>query len=462
IDEMTRTRRDPQRELFAQGLANVGTGLIGALPAAGSTMRSKINLDAGGRTRMSRLAFGAGLLLLLAIGLRFMHVLPMAAIAGVFCAVAYSLVDDWSRRATAVLWTQSLKQRVPRQLLANYAVMLLVAAVTVFVSLALAIVLGSLVAMVLFIRANIKPPVRRVLDAAQRPSRKLRPEADAAALRRHGARIALVELDGALFFGTAEAADDAIEHLAADAQCIVLDFARVREIDASGARVLLHAAGIVQRAGRTLLLAGLAPRDARTRMLRDMDVHGRLSDAQFFVDADRALEAAEDRLLAQVAPGCVDPSPLTLAATRLGDGLDADELAALGACLHERVLAAGDLVFRRGEPSDAMYVSLQGQIGIRLQRADGHSQRLVSYAPGVVFGEIGLLESQPRSADALAEADARLLVLSRASFDALMRERPALVAKLLRNVGLQLSSRVRALTDELNADDPPTVTPRER
>jgi SulP family sulfate permease len=459
IDEMTRTRRDPRRELLAQGLANVGTGLIGALPAAGSTMRSKINLDAGGRTRMSRLAFGAALLLVLAIGLRFMHVVPMAAIAGVFCAVAYSLVDDWTRRATAVLWVQSFKQRVPRQLMANYAVMLLVAAVTVFVSLALAIVLGSLVAMVLFIRANIKPPVRRVLDGAQRPSRKLRPPAAAAALRRHGGRIALVELDGALFFGTAEAADDAIERLAAAAQFIVLDFARVREIDASGARVLLHAAGAVRRGGRTLLLAGLAPRDARTRMLRDMDVHATLSDAQFFADADRALEAAEDRLLAQVAPDSVDPAPLALAATRLGEGLDDDELATLAACLHERTLAPGDRVFSRGEPSDALYVSLQGQIGIWLPAAAGAgaAQRLVSYAPGVVFGEIGLLESQPRSADALAEAATRLLVLPREAFDELTRTRPALVAKLLRNIGLQLSSRVRALTDELRADDlPPT------
>jgi SulP family sulfate permease len=459
IGEMTRKRRDGEREIFAQGVANVAAGLVGALPGAASTTRSKLNIDAGGVSGMSRLVFGIGLVLALAVGLRFMNMVPTAAIAGVFAAVAFSLVDDWTRRATRVLWQQIPRRHVPRLLAQSYVVMLLVAAVTIFLSLALAIALGTLVAMILFIRSNVKHPVRRVAHADHRTSRKVRPAAQAELLRAHGARIALIELDGALFFGTAETADQEIERLTHGADTIVIDFHRVNEVDASGARVLLQAADLVQRAGRCLLLAGLPPRDARTRTIRDMDVHERLTDAQFFPDADRALEHAEDRLLADLSPADLAAAgPLALAHTLLGAGLDADELALLQSLMLARPVARGAAVFRTGEPGDALFVSLQGSIGIWLpgsaDDADGpRNRRMVSYAPGVAFGEIGLLEGRARSADAIAEDDALVLELPRAHYEQLARKHPALHAKLLLNLGTLLASRVRALTDELRAEE---------
>jgi len=458
IGEMTRKRRDGEREIFAQGVANVAAGLVGALPGAASTTRSKLNIDAGGASGMSRFVFGIGVVLALAVGLRFMNLVPTAAIAGVFAAVAVSLVDDWTRRATRVMWQQLPRRRVPLMLAQSYAVMLLVAAVTIFLSLALAIALGTLVAMLLFIRSNVKHPIRRVAHADHRTSRKVRPTLQAELLRAHGRRIALIELDGALFFGTAETADREIERLAHGADFIVIDFHRVSEVDASGARVLLQAADLVQHAGRRLLLAGLAPRDARTRIIRDMDVHDRLADAQFFPDADRALEFAEDALLAQLAQHTAPDGPLALSQTLLGARLTEEELALLRALMIERQVARGEAVFRTGEPGDAMFVSLQGQIGIWLpgseDDADGpRSRRMVSYAPGVAFGEIGLLEGRPRSADAIAEDDALVLELPRAHYERLATEHPALLGKLLLNLSALLASRVRALTDELRAEE---------
>ena len=454
IDELTHKRRSSERELFAQGMANVAVGVIGAPPCAASTTRSKLNLDAGGATAMSRLAFGVSMLIALALGLRFMNLVPMAAIAGVFLAVAAGLIDDWTRGATAVLWREAASRRMPWKLAQSYAAMLLVAAVTVFVSLPVAIGLGTLVAMVMFIRSNTKPPVRRVVHADRRSSRKVRPAAEADLLREHGRRIALVELDGALFFGTAEAADEEIEHLAQASDFILIDFERVTEVDASGARVMMQAADAVRRLGRHLFVAGLAPNDARTQMIRDMDVHGRLQGIQFFPDADSALEAAEDRLLSSVAGAPLERPALTLPQTLLGTGLQAGELELLASLMIERRISKGEAVFRRGDPGDAMYVSLHGQIGIWLpaghgEDGAGRARRMVSYAPGVAFGEMGLLQGRPRSADALAEEDALVLELPRAGYERIAAEHPALLSKMLLNLGLLLSSRVRALTDEL-------------
>ena len=455
VDELTRVRVNGEGALFGQGMANTALGLVGGVPSAASTTRSKVNLEAGSRTRASRLVFALTLVVLLVFGLRFMSIVPMAAIAGVFAAAAYSLFDVWTRRATKVMWVQSWRWRAPRSLAINYAVMLLVAGVTVFLSLPLAIALGTLVAMIMFIRANVKAPVRQVVHADQRSSRKVRPAEQTEMLRAHGRRIALVELDGALFFGTAEDADEEIEKLAHDAQIIILDFSRVTDVDASGARVLLHAAHEVEHAGKELLLVGLGPRDARTRLIRDLDVQGALSDGHFFADADRALEHAEDRLLATLAPATARHRALVLSETLLGAGLTEAELATLGAAMSERCVPKGAAVFRRGEPGDALYVSLEGQIGIWLMGADPAdptlARRLVSYAPGVAFGEIGLLEGRARSADAIAEEDAVVLELARADYERLTAEQPALVGKLLLNLGLLLASRVRALTNELES-----------
>jgi len=462
IDDLTHARRDGDRELQAQGLANVVLGVIGALPSGGATARSKVNLDAGGRTGASRLIFAVALLLVLIFGLQFMHLLPLAAIAGVFVALAFSLVDAWSRGATRVVLRQARHRgagraaRVPLALLQSYAVMLLVAGVTVFVSLALAVFLGVLVAMVLFIRSNCRPPIRLVAHGDRRRSRKIRPAEHAALLGQHGARIALVELDGALFFGTAEEADAAIEALTQTADTIVLDFERVTEVDASGARVLLRAADAVGSAGKQLLLSGLTLHDARARSIQDMDVHARLAQAQIFPDADRALEFAEDRLLGTLAPAAAPHEPLPLADTLLGGGQTAEELAVLAGLLVERRFAQGEVIFRRGDPGDALYVLLQGQIGIWLHAAGDttprvRGRRLVSYAPGVVFGEMGLMHGQPRSADAVAEEATVVLELARSAYDELAHDHPALLGKLLLSINGLLGARVRALTDELDA-----------
>jgi len=213
----------------------------------------------------------------------------------------------------------------------------------------------------------------------------------------------------------------------------------------------------VHRAGRQLLLVGLTPRDSRMRTIHDMDVHNRLADTQFFPDVDRALEHAEDALLATLAPVAAESAPLPLGQTLLGAGLTAEEVALLESLMTRRQVPKGEAVFRSGEPGDAMFVSLQGQIGIWLppgQDDDGadRGRRMVSYAPGVAFGEIGLLEGRPRSADAIAEEDAVLLELPRERYEQLAAEHPALLGKLLRNIGVLLASRVRALTDELRAE----------
>jgi SulP family sulfate permease len=454
VDGVIGKRHGGERELLAQGAANVACGCLGLLPGAGSVTRSKVNLDAGATTARSRLVFGASLLLVFVFASGALRHVPMAVIGGLQLAVALALVDLWTRRATRTIVRDLARGTLPSaSLLQNYGAMLLVAGIAVLVSLLHGVAVGILVAMLMFIRSNSRRPVRSIVHGDCRASLKVRPERTAELLRAHGRRIVLVELDGALFFGTADAAAREIERVAREADEVIVEFHRVSEVDATGARLLVQAAHAVRAAGKRLSLASLAPDDPRARILREMDVQRVLGDDAFCADADRALERAENRLLEALMSPVEEHRELRLGETMLGAGLDAGQLDALAARLVERRVAKGQHAFRQGDPADAMFVCMRGQIGIWLPAhgAAERGKRLVSFAAGVVFGEIGLLKRLPRSADAIAEEDAVLLELSRERFDELARERPDVLGKIMLNLSLHLSSRLRTLTDELEA-----------
>lgn len=452
VDTVVQRRHDPDREVLAQGVVNVLTGPIGGIGSAGGLARSMVGLNSGGTGAATRLAYGAGLVLLLVAMVPVLAQVSMAALAGVFVATGYGMVDAWSRTATRQVLGGVLRGRLPgRALWQSYAVMVAVAGIAVFASIGVAVLVGILIGMVMFIARHSRDPVRHVSRAAQRSSRRIRTPAQVEALRTHGDAIVVIELQGPLFFGTADAASRGIERHAASAQQVIVDFRRVTDVDVSGARVLLQAGVALAAAGRRLLVSGLVEGDAGLRAIREVDVRGALADMERHDDVDLALEAAEDRLLAQL--GAVPPPAqrLPLADTMLGAGMTPEQVQVLAGCLGERVLARGETVFRQGEPGDAMFVSVQGRIAI-WARGTGHAERrLVSFAPGVVFGEMAMLSGAPRSADGVAEEDAVVLELSRATFERLQVEHPALAGQLLRNVSLHLAARLRTVTEELQA-----------
>ncbi len=104
-------------------------------------------------------------------------------------------------------------------------------------------------------------------------------------------------------------------------------------------------------------------------------------------------------------------------------------------------------VFRRGEPSDAMYLVLEGELRARVM-VDGKETTLSTVAAGGFFGEISLLDHGPRSADVIANTDSRLLKISAVAFEKVMAEAPALAASFLYGLSRSIAARVRVLTQK--------------
>lgn len=126
-------------------------------------------------------------------------------------------------------------------------------------------------------------------------------------------------------------------------------------------------------------------------------------------------------------------------------GLDANLLRRLANLSETMTLARGDVLFYQGDEGDALYGIFDGSIRISLTSPDGKEFTINLLESGDVFGEIALLDGLPRTADARAGRDSRLLRIPRRAFLDLMEQE----TRLMRHVIDMLCERIRVTTGEM-------------
>ena len=113
--------------------------------------------------------------------------------------------------------------------------------------------------------------------------------------------------------------------------------------------------------------------------------------------------------------------------------------------------APGDLIIKKGDLSDAMFLVLSGRVEARL-RVGGHNTSLGSMEPGEIFGEVAMLSQTARTADVVAEVHSRLLRLTSEGFRKMMADHANLAAKILFNMSRLLATRLGQRNAELQKD----------
>jgi CRP-like cAMP-binding protein len=137
----------------------------------------------------------------------------------------------------------------------------------------------------------------------------------------------------------------------------------------------------------------------------------------------------------------------TLARAPIFAGLAPDDLAALAAAAQPRALADGEVLFRRGDPGDGLWIVTAGEVRIRVASAEGAEVGLNHLGAGDTVGEIALLDGGARSADAVALGAAEAVFLDRAAAMRVLGSRPAALLRMLevlcarlRNTSAQVES----------------------
>ncbi|NJN53236.1 MAG: SLC26A/SulP transporter family protein [Gammaproteobacteria bacterium] len=426
-DARTQTRHDSRRELIGQGIANIASGFGGGLPGAGATVRTLVNIGAGGRTRLSGMTHALVILLVVAVAGGLAAWIPLAALSGVLFVTAVGMVDKYS--------LQLFKRRKVRD---EFAVMIAVTVITVAVDLIMAVGVGCAIAAILFVRQQIAQPViHRRLRGDQLASRSLRSRADLATLQATGASTLVYELRGSLFFGTTDAFAQTIEADLSAADHFIFDFAHVRDLDLSGAQVLAALVGRIKEAGNDVSLSGLRELEHHTpfsvhEMLRELGVLALVGSDHVFTTLDRALEASEEHRLRGMA---TSGEPLDLPQFDAFSELDASELSQFQAHLVPTVVPRGAVLFDIEDPVGNLVLVRRGKLEL-IRRVDDHEQRLTALTPGSIIGTGALLRSQDSRVTGRVRAatDTDVFLISRAFLEDAQANHPEALAHLQRGL----------------------------
>jgi MFS superfamily sulfate permease-like transporter len=438
-DQRVNARHDPNRELMAFGAGNIASGVFGGLPLTYSRSRAAALLSAGA---VSHRAAAVGALVtgsLLVAGGPLIGMLPLTVLAGLMVTLAWSLVDHWSRRTVARLPSGELS----REMWLNLAIVVIVFGITIWLGIVTGVVVGVLLAMILFVQSMNRSLIRGSYRATAQPSRRVYPAAQEDFLRAERQRIAILELEGALFFGNADTLAAQMERLERDVAFVVLDFRRVSTLDPSGVIVLAQLEKRLASTGRRLLLAGVSAGNRHGLALRALGTFDRQGQQQhWFRDLDRATEFGEQALLS--AAGLSSGSGLVpLDDCSLLRGLDTARRERLKASMPARRLEPAEALFRQGDPGDALYVVTEGSITACSPGEHG-AHRYLSLSPGMMLGETALLDGRGRSADAMADVASVVHVLGKDALERIARDDPELARQITMNIAVHLSERLRS------------------
>ncbi|MGI9331320.1 MAG: Crp/Fnr family transcriptional regulator [Gammaproteobacteria bacterium] len=128
-----------------------------------------------------------------------------------------------------------------------------------------------------------------------------------------------------------------------------------------------------------------------------------------------------------------------------------DKITALA---HRRHFADGEIIFLKGDPGDSLYGVIAGGIRITSGGADGKQVQLNAFEPGECFGEIALLDGDPRTGTATAEGDTELMVIQRAPLFALLDKEPQLGRHLIALLCQRLRQTARLAEEAILGDVP--------
>ncbi len=279
-DSITREQHDSDRELIGQGIGNIAAGLIGGLPGAGATMRTVVNVRAGGRTPLSG-ALHALVLLALVLGLGpLAEHIPHAILAAILLKVGWDIID-WG-------YLKRLK-RAPRD---KAFVMLVTLLLTVFVDLITAVAVGLILAGFITARWNAEEELKGIAHLASPDDTENHQPSEAE--REARGKVALVRLRGRFSYASARelvrranTVDNDMVHGA-----VIYDFTDATRLDTSAALAVEELLLLAEEAGIACVICGLSGEAERT--LKNLCVLDKIAPSRVLDSRGQAIALACD------------------------------------------------------------------------------------------------------------------------------------------------------------------------
>lgn len=437
---------DLNRELRAAGIANLASGLGGGVIGfhfLGLSILSYGKL--GARSRMVGVLVAAGLAIVLLAGGSLVTLFPKLVLGGVTLLLGLDLLVEWAYDA----WF-----KLPK---ADYAIVILILLVIATVGFLQGVGVGLLVSIILFVvnysQVNV---VKHTLSGATYQSNAVRSLPQARLLQREGDQIHILDLQGFLFFGTANALLHRIQNRLQDSalsplRFVVLNFKSVHGVDSSAVLSFVKLKQLFQSHTVKLVFTHLTP-TITAQLKRGDCLSPDNSTCQVFPDLDRGLEWCENEILGEVPFRRSRSLPLVLQLNEFFP--NHDHAAEFINYLEEWDVDQGEVVFQQSQPADVIYLIEVGQVTLYFER-QGQTRRIQTLGAGYVVGELDFFRHSPHQTSAIVDAPSTLYRLSTESFQQMQQEQPEVAAAfqsaVIQILGDRLACAYREIADLLKS-----------
>ena len=269
-DSMTKTKHRPNKELIAQGIGNALCSFVGAIPGAGATMRTVINIKSGGKTRVSGMIHSLTLLLIVLFFAPLASKIPLSVLSGVLIKVGFDILDYKFLK---------LLNRVSK---IDLLIMLTVFLLTIFVDLIMAVGVGITFASIIAVYKVSK----RTRMQTSNVSRKIDFDIN---LDSNDTQV--LQIDGSLFFGTASILDRKIDKISVNTKFVILDCLKVHFMDISAIFMIEEIIGkLKEKDVKTILIL----KHYQKRKLLKLDMNDTFQSTYIVSSMDSAVNTIQE------------------------------------------------------------------------------------------------------------------------------------------------------------------------
>ena len=433
---------DFNRELRSAGIANVLSGFFGGLIGYQALSLTSLSNRVRARGRLPGIIAGLICGTLLLVGAAWLAFIPMALLGGLLLFLGLDFLYDW------VIKGWSRFSRV------EYAVVILILVVIATTNFLIGVGVGLLTMTAMFVVSYSRTNVfHHRLSGADIQSNVLRAPSYRRLLLEDGEQTYILELQGFLFFGTANALFEQIRARLKDGQrvpvrFIILDFRHVTGLDSSAAISFTKARQLAEEHDITLVLTGTS--DEVLKRLAASDFNAERARVRIFSTLDLGLEWCEDQIL-QLKGFAQDPIPTTRCAQLADNGFNEELINRLLEYMEPVEIKEGEHLIHQGDPAEDMYYIETGRVSVVLESEEGQPVRLRTLSSGTTVGELGLYLGSPRTASVIADEPTLAFRLTKAALQEMNRVDTGLASAFHEMITRQLAERLAMTSLSLEA-----------
>ena len=254
-DRMSGDKHNPNVELFAQGVANIFSPLVGGLPATGAIARTATNIRSGAKTPLAGMVHAITLLVILLYAAPLANHIPLCVLAAILMVVSYNM-GEWAEIPEILKLSRS-----------DISVWLITFGLTVFADLTVAVEVGMILAALMYIRKVTSTTTVALVT----PEYVTNGFAHSLQTNEIPDEVAIFRIHGPFLFGASDklsVVEDLLDDLP---QIVVIRLRNMTAIDATGLHALENLADRLHQSGRQLILCGM--RDQPARLMHQAKFH---------------------------------------------------------------------------------------------------------------------------------------------------------------------------------------------